>query len=535
MKLPSRMAWLAGALAVGAWAGCSSSANTSAPTKTPPVQAPDIKESPLDQAFENAWKTASLAPSAPIDDATFLRRVSLDLVGRVPTSTELRSFLADTTTDKKPKAVDRLLASPEHAKYLARLWDQILMGPYTKGTNVDRAAFERWLELEFTAKTPWDQVVRGIVAAKGKNSLGGKRGPESFEGGLERAKEERDQGVNGATNFVLRHAQTPGDLAGDVSRDFLGVQIQCAQCHDHKTEAWKQTDFRSFAAALLSVKPERLDKEKGSIPIFDLEDSKNGPPKRLLRNADTKALAEAPPRALDGTDLPRDKSREALAAWMTSADNKWFARAIVNRVWSQMFGSGFVDPPDDFREKNPAVVPEALDRLAADFLASHDDLDALYREITSSIAYARSTAPGSSRDALFSHGELEGMSTDQLFDSVFTATSLDDTLAKAKKVNPDVLKIRLRRRMGFVFDDDSEANSGGYEGTIQQALFLMNVEPHQRCEERRRDRRGALPPHRWTHANRRRAGFRARVHRRASHLRRSRSTERPRGWRQGEE
>ena len=482
MTLPPRAAGLSLSLAVGlGWAaGCSGAVGTPATPSVPAATAPSVTAqgaATLDATIERAWQSAGLTPSPPIDDATFLRRASLDLIGRIPTSDEVRAFVKDADPQRRAHAVDKLLASEDHAAYLTRIWDGILMGPLTKNAgNIDRAAFTRWLDLEFSEKTPWDRIVRDIVTATGKSSLGEKRGVVAFEGGLDKAKEERTQGVNGAVNFTLRHVPAPADLAGDVSRDFLGVQIQCAQCHDHKTEAWKQSDFRGFAASLLSVRPKQIEKDKGTFPIIELEEIHNGLPPRFKKDADMRAIADAAPRALDGTALPSDGRREAIAAWMTSDQNRWFARAMVNRVWAGIFGSAFVDPPDDLRDKNPPIMPDVEAQLAKDFVASHYDLDALYREILGSEAYARSLAPGSgtARDALFSRGELVGMSSDQLFDSLFTATSLDDTLDRAKKRDNEAIKIALRRKIDFVFEDDAESNTGGYEGTLQEALLLMN-------------------------------------------------------------
>ncbi len=468
------------AVSLAALGGCTASLPPSrftsstggGPTKPAP---PDAS---LNRIFAAAWEKGGLTKSPTVDDATYLRRVSLDLVGRIPTSSEVRAFLADETPSKRAQLVDRLLASPEHSAHLARVWDAISMGPRTKAQNVDRGAFERWLELRFSEKAPWDRMVSELVSATGKNSLGGPRGPDAFDGGVERAKEERTAGVNAAVNFVLRRAGQPQDLAGDVSRVFLGVQIQCAQCHDHKTEKWKQTDFQSFAAVFTTVKPQPIDREKGTISIFDLENVSKTPKRILKKGGDDLAkIAASPPMALDGTDLSGDEGRrDALAKWMVSPSNPWFARAMVNRVWADLLGAGFVDPVDDFREKNPPVLPEALDRLAADFRESRFDLDALYREICASEPYQRAVAKGdtSAREALFSRAELSPMSSDQLLDSIFAATELDRSIAHVKDDAVGRTKLALRRRMAFVFDDDSESNAQGYDGTVQQALMMMN-------------------------------------------------------------
>ncbi|MFO0612448.1 MAG: DUF1549 domain-containing protein [Polyangiaceae bacterium] len=464
------------AAAAAAVNGCSSGGGGAAPPGTPSgVANRAAATTALDRAIEDAWAAANVTPAEPIDDATYLRRVSLDLVGRVPTLDEVRAFDADASADKRVAAVNRLLADPSHAKHLALVWDEILMGPLTKANLIDRGAFMRWLELRFAEKASWDAIVRELVTATGRSSAGGDRGPEAFTGGVERARAEQKEGVNAATNFVLRHVRTPGDLGGDVSKTFLGVQIQCAQCHDHKSEKWKQADFNGFAATFTHVAPKPVEREGKRIPVFDLENAKAAP-RRLMKDASYASIAKSPPRALDGTTLEGEDPREALAAWITRPSNPWFAKAMVNRVWAQIFGSGFVDPPDDFRDSVPALAPAVLEQLAKDFTDAKFDLDALYREILSCRAYATSVASGdrAARDALFSHNVLVGMSSDQLLDSIFAATGLEDALSNVKRIDPETVKLAVRRKVRFVFDDDTESNGADFDGTVQQALFLMN-------------------------------------------------------------
>lgn len=479
-RLARSSLWLGAVVLAAATAaaanGCSSSGGGAAPPGTPSGAADrSIAVTGLDRAIEDAWAAGNVTPSAPIDDATYLRRVTLDLVGRVPTLAEIQAFDADASADKRAKAVDRLLADPAHARHLALVWDEILMGPLTKANVIDRGAFMRWLELRFAEKATWDVIVHDLVTATGRSSAGGERGPEAFLGGVEKAKAEKSDGVNAATNFVLRHVREPADLGGNVSRMFLGVQIQCAQCHDHKSEKWKQADFKGFAAAFTHVAPKPVERDAGMLAIFDLENA-DAAPRRLMKNPEYAAIAKTAPRALDGTALEGGDPREKMAAWITSPTNPWFAKAMVNRVWSQIFGSGFVDPPDDFRESLPAMAPAVLDQLAKDFVAAKYDLDALYREILSCRAYATSVAggDGSARDALFSHNVLVGMSSDQLLDSIFAATGLEDALANVKRIDPETVKLAVRRKVRFVFDDDTESNGADFDGTIQQSLFLMN-------------------------------------------------------------
>ncbi|MBL9022377.1 MAG: DUF1549 domain-containing protein [Myxococcales bacterium] len=431
----------------------------------------------IDDALARAWTAKGLTPSADVDDATFLRRATLDIVGRIPTVEEARAFLDDGTVDKRARAVDRLIASPEHDRHLARTWETVLLGDEVKERIVDRAAFRRFLERRFAKNAPWDEIVTEIVTAEGRTSLGGerKRGSALLDD-PEMGTQEADHGVSGAANYYLRFAKAPQDIAGVTSRAFLGVQIQCAQCHDHKTESWKQADFRSFASAMARVKIEPIDRTKGMMSVFEISNAKR-PPRKLLRDDDLRAIFDAPPRALDGTDLTDAPNvREALAKWMTSRENPWFSRAMANRVWAEMMGQGLVEPVDDLREKNPAIVPEVLDVLAEGFEASGFDVDYLYRTIALSQAYSRvvTEGKGSARDDLFARAELRPLGSDVLLDSLFVATDLEHLLEERAPERADLVKAFLRRQMRFVFESDTESNGESYDGTLQQALFSMN-------------------------------------------------------------
>jgi hypothetical protein len=476
-----RLRWLLGALACAAVAGCSGG-----PTASPGPAASSASAGALDVAtdaaaidaiLERAWADKGLSPTPEIDDATYLRRVTIDLVGRVPRADEVSAFLADPSPDKRARAVERLLASPEHDRHLARRWEAILLGAEVKRNVVDRSAFRRYLERRFAEGAGWDAIVRDIVTAEGTTSVGGKIGPAMVDGDTAgRGDEERAAGINGAANYFLRFARSPQDLAGQTSRAFLGVQIQCAQCHDHKTEAWKQADFRSFASALGRVRIEPVDRTRGSIGVFEVADA-DRMPRRLMKDEEVRAIAQAPARALDGTDLSSaDDTRAALAAWMTSSENPWFSRAIANRTWADLFGAGLVDPVDDLRPSNAAVLPEALDALAEGFERSGFSLDYLYRTLTATKAYTRSVGPGvgSQRTALFSRAGLRPLSSDELLESIFAAAEVDRLLEEKAPQRAEDAKALLRRRLRFVFEDDAESNADAYDGTLQQALFSMN-------------------------------------------------------------
>ncbi len=475
-----RTTWLFSVLLASAALGCMASAGDARPhpaRSAEAVRADALDASrAIDGAIDAAWAAAGLTPAPDVDDATFARRTSLDLVGRIPTSGELGTFLADPGADRRARWVDRLLASPEHDTHLARTWELILLGRETKNRALDVAAFRRFLADRFAKNTPWDQIVREIVTADGRTSLGGDVGPTAFADDPARAEEERAAGINGATNFFVRFAKSPADLAGTTSKAFLGVQIQCAQCHDHKSESWTQDDFRGFASSLLHVQAKPIEREKGRMSVFELGDA-DRLPRRMLRDEALSKIADTDPRALDGTDLGSGAdARDALAQWMTSKENPYFARAMANRVWGELIGQGLTEPVDDMRASNPPVLPEVLDALAARFVKTGFDLDDLYRTVALTRAYARGVTPGkgTARDALFSRADLRPLSSDALLDSYFAATDMDDVLDAKAPARAAVLKAQIRRRLGFVFEEDSESNGATFDGTMQQALFEMN-------------------------------------------------------------
>ncbi len=443
----------------------------------------------IDAALRDAWKAQGIEPAPRVDDATFVRRVYVDVVGNVPPPEVTVRFLSDTSPDKRRKLVDDLLASPAYAEHWMNYWDDVLMGRENRGNLVDRVAFRTWLRAELEANAPWDRLVRDLVAATGQNSAGGPRlrgpglaaqvqtGPAANDAdAAELAK------VNGAVNWSLRFEQTPQDLAGSASRVFLGVQIQCAQCHDHKTEKWKQDDFRRFASAFLHARIEPIDagKPMGAVRRVQLVDIPRVAP-RLARNAETAPIAAARATALDGSDLAKgDGTRKALAAWMTSKENPWFARALVNRIWGHFLGRGFYDPVDDIRPSNPATMPELLDRVAADFVAHDFDVKHLVRTICATEAYQLAASkPGDPKGAdpenvLWARFHLVPLGPEELLNALFRVTNVEDAAERAGIRNLDALRTQLVRQYTFLFDVDESDDVPDYSGTVSQALALLN-------------------------------------------------------------
>jgi hypothetical protein len=478
---------LVSALAAAALAACGHSApppqspSPAAPTAANVVpkeqKVPAFGAESIDGALRDAWKAAGVTPAPRADDATFIRRGYVDVVGTVPPPEATAKFIADASPDKRKKLVEELLASPAYAEHWMNYWDDVLMGRENKGPLVDRMAFRYWLRARFEANAPWDRMVKDLVAAKGQNSVGG---PKTKGPGLAMQvplgttidKEDADElaKVNGAVNWTLRFEQTPQDLAGNASRVFLGVQIQCAQCHDHKTEKWKQDDFRKFASGFLHQKVDPIeDKDKKLIRRVELVDSARVAP-RFAKNAETAPIAKMNPTALDGTDLAKGEgTRQALASWMTAKENPWFAKAFVNRMWGHFLGRGFVDPVDDIRPSNPATMPELLDKIAADFAAHDFDIKHLIRTITATEAYqasAAKTAGGTDpENKLWARFHLVPLGPEELLNALIGVTGV-------KRLEQQ--RMQLVRQYAFLFEVDETDDTPDYSGTVSQALALLN-------------------------------------------------------------
>jgi hypothetical protein len=413
----------------------------------------------IDRALRAAWQEAGVEPSPPVDDARFLRRAWLDLAGVVPPPDAVAKFAADGSPDKRQKAVRELVASPRWAEHWANVWERLLLGPLVKIPVIDRDAFHDWLRSAFASNLPYDQFVYQLVTASGRNQ-----------------SEDDDAPVNGAVNWLLRFRGAPEDLAGTTSRVFLGVQIQCAQCHDHKTEKWTQTDFRRFTACFMRTRAAPVDPKVSKKELLVRDTERPAFMRQGKRTLDKNPYAAAVPGALDGTDFSQSENpRQALARWMVDPHNPFFARAFVNRVWASLLGRGFVEPIDDFRASNLPVLPEVLDQLASDFAAHGYDVRRLVAMIADTEAYQLSaSAPRKGDGQLWSRYPLKPLGPDELLDAIVAATGTEPLLQRIAGDDLEGLRTALRRQMAFVFDVDEQPDEATYQGTIPQALMLLN-------------------------------------------------------------
>jgi hypothetical protein len=318
----------------------------------------------IDELVFAKLKKVGMPPSAVCDDATFLRRVTIDVAGRLPTVDETRAFLADADPAKRDKWIDKLLDGTDYADYFANKWSAVLRNKRKEGPSAARAtiAFHDWVRDSLLTNKPYDQFVREVIAASGEVAH------------------------NPAVAWY-RQVKEPANQLEDTAQLFLGLRLQCAQCHHHPFEKWSQQDYFSFAAFFSRVgrKPGPVQGEEVIFHRRGGASATNPKSKQTVRPAGLGAAA---------ADLqPDDDPRLALADWLTSKDNPFFARSLVNRYWKHFFGRGIVDPEDDMRETNPPTNPELLDALAAHFVKSNYDLKDLVRTVCRSTVYQLSALP----------------------------------------------------------------------------------------------------------------------------------------------
>jgi hypothetical protein len=331
-------------------------------------------------------------PSALCDDDEFLRRVYLDLIGRLPSEGEVRNFLASPSTPaSRQTVINRLLNRSEYSDLCAlRLSDMLMIDSKRLGEEPARA-YHAWLRDQIAQNVPFDRMVKTLLTSHG------------------------DFSQSPPANFY-RLARDPRDTGEFVSATFLGAQIACARCHAHPFAAWTQADFYSFAALFSDLR------QTGS-------QISGGGPDELT---DPKTGSQVVPRLLGTREPVATKSdrRVALADWLTSPQNPYFARAIVNRVWRHLVGPGIVEPVDDLRVTNPPSNPGLLDALAADFVASGFDLRHLVRTIVESRTYqlsSHTTEANQDDQGLFSHAFLKPLPAQVLADAIADATDVPDT------------------------------------------------------------------------------------------------------------
>lgn len=482
-----------------------------------PGTAARLDPAAIDRYFAAAWKTAGVVPQESATDADWLRRASLALNGVIPSAEEMEHFLRDTSPDKRERKVDDLLARPEFAEHTGGEWTRFLIGRQTQRNRFDREAFESWVVEQFALNTPFHTFAEKLLTASGT------------------------QEQNPASGFFLRYESQPKEVAAPVSKVFLGVDIQCARCHDHKYEQWKQHEFNEFAAYFANTEQRRANDRSEPRPEFEVlerpdtklagylkkntakrleERAKNikNPEvvERMKERADVTLATPTPLRPLESgifaTPMPSSEAevsfakpatrRAALVQWMTAPGNPYFARAVTNRIAAMIFGYGITMPIDDFRSDSTLAIPGLLDALAVEFERSGYNYREMVGLLAKTKAFGLSSGEGvpqkpeqlDEEAKIFARYPARPMSPEQLFDSLTRATGIDEAAEKRAKTMKEVgkrvgkkamsgeaaaqmygkLRDQALRRFISTFDDDEQGESIDFEGTIPQALMMMN-------------------------------------------------------------
>jgi hypothetical protein len=409
----------------------------------------------IDQLIAAGWAARNVTPAPQADDAEFLRRVSLDIGGRIPRVGEVHAFLADPSPDKRRRLVERLLAGPHYVQHFTNVWRARLL-PQSNNPQVQFLAqqLEAWARWRLRENLPYDQMVRDLVAAPlTLNQLGRPQpGPADPTG----------------MAFFQANELKPENLAAATSRLFLGVKLECAQCHDHPFATWSRKQFWEFAAFFAGIRP--LQPQAGAFSPVREEAERHE-----IQIPNTEKVVRA--RFLDGKEpawTPETGGRERLAEWMTRPDNPYFARAAANRLWAHFFGVGLIDPVDELGANTPPSHPELFDELARSFAAHGFDVKFLIRAITASRTYQlRSDRTHPSQEDLRAFGRmpLKGLTPEQFFDSLATATGYRENQAPGMRPPglPGTPRAEFLARFAGGGDRRTEQQT-----SILQALALMN-------------------------------------------------------------
>ena len=346
---------------------------------TPPTMTP----AELDRLIKQFLTATApkVEPATLTSDVEFVRRIYFDVIGHPPTPMQVESFIHDHAKDKRARLIDALLESPEYARNWANYWRDVIAFHATN-ENLNRVRFdalEDWLAKRLQANTPWDTIAAGMITGMGRSD------------------------ENGAVAFSLAHEGRAVEMAGEVSRVFMGVQIQCAQCHDHKTDSWKRREFHELAAFFSGVGQNQVVKGgMGELPVFAVV--AKGPRRYTMPELDnpTKQIPIAPrfflasSKSKPAPTLPEGlavKERRAMAAsYVTGQDNPWFAKAYINRIWYVLLGEAFFEPIDDIGPERTPQAPEVLEPLATQWQKGGYDIRWLFRTILNTEAYQRRRA-----------------------------------------------------------------------------------------------------------------------------------------------
>lgn len=417
------------------------------------VRDPQALADRIDQLIAAEWKANQVTPAADAEDTEFLRRVTLDISGRIPRVSETLAFVDNGAPDKRARLIEQLLDGPGYVHHFTNVWRAAML---PQDANPQLAflvpQFEGWLRQQLRDEVRYDQMVRAILTqpvGTGRVQIGVGGQPSPLV-------------------FFQANENKPENLAASTSRLFLGVKLECAQCHDHPFQAGlKKQKFWEYAAFFGGIRTQ------GNNVFAGAQDN---PKAREIKIPSSEKLVQA--RYLDGTEpgwKDEVNTRQTLADWMTAKANPYFAKAAVNRMWAHFFGTGLVEPIDEMNPANPPSHPELFDELAFQFAAHEFDLKYLIRAITLSKTYQLSSvATHESQDEprLFARAALRGLTPEQLFDSLALATGFREpanTQPQRAFFGANTARGEFLQKFANHQDRKTEVQT-----SILQALALMN-------------------------------------------------------------
>ncbi|EAQ78209.1 DUF1549 and DUF1553 domain-containing protein [Blastopirellula marina] len=399
----------------------------------------------IDQLLLERLKSAGVEPAPAADDGEFLRRAYLDLSGTIPPVAITRDYLADSSPAKRRQLIERLLASPAFASHLASTWREIILKPTDDFQQLqNQFALQAWLREQFSENARYDRIVEQFITASSEQD-----GPVYFYDALD---------------------LKPEQLAAETSRIFLGLHIQCAECHDHPFDDWKQRDFWGYAAFFARVA--KRDSAMGRISLVDQEMGEVKIPESEETVAPLYPGGSAPSDRFGGT------RRQKLAVWMVARDNPYTARRAVNWAWAHLFGRGLVEPVDDLSPLNAPSHPALMEELTQYFIDSGYDLRQLLRTLAMTDAYARSSQNvDGQRPELFANMAIKSLSPEQLYDAILRLGLIRETVGDLSSQAPQPFD-RSQQRLQFVARMRTVSlDRTDFETGAPQALALMNGPP----------------------------------------------------------
>jgi hypothetical protein len=415
----------------------------------------------IDAAILKHLEALHVPPSPTASDSEFIRRAYLDAAGILPTPVQVEAFLKDRSPEKRNQLIEALIKRPEFVDYWAYKWSDLLLVSSNRLSNEEMWSYYNWIRESVAENKPWDQLVSQVVTATGNTVK------------------------NGAANYWVIH-RDPLDTSENMAQAFLGITITCAHCHNHPLAKWTQKDYYGMANLFARVRLKTFSSSgarPGIGPLFNNVTVYSAPTGEFT---DDRYMTVLPPKPLDAKPLPEaapGDTRIYFAKWLTSSDNPFFARSMVNRLWRNFMGRGLIEPVDDLRATNPSTNDELLDELVKDFTAHNFDINYMIRTIMQSATYQTSSEPlkeNASDDKFGSHYLIKRLPAEVLLDAYSQVTQEAEKFAgypvgtRALQLPDTAVKSYFLDAFGRPIRQQTRESERTSVPTITQALHIIN-------------------------------------------------------------